>query len=106
MDSTHHGTPVRNTPGWFSTTHWSVVLAAGSEWCDLAQQALEGLCRTYWRPVHEYVRRWGYAPHDAEDLTQQFFAQFIKKEHYRLADRQRGKFPPDGTGRPKVRSQI
>src|SRR5690242_8897235 len=92
MDLTDHPTSTRNTSGWFSTTHWSVVLAAGSEWSDSAQEALEGLCRTYWWPVHEYIRRWEHAPHDAEDLTQQFFAHFLEKEHYRLADRRRGKF--------------
>src|SRR5678815_805704 len=28
---------------------------------------------------------------EAEDLTQQFFARFLEKEHYRLAQRDRGR---------------
>jgi len=38
------------------------------------------------------VRRKGYGPDDAQDLTQEFFAQLIKKEHLRLADPEKGKF--------------
>jgi hypothetical protein len=33
----------------FATTHWSVVLTAQGE-SSAAQEALEKLCRTYWRP--------------------------------------------------------
>jgi len=39
-----------------------------------------------------YVRRKGYGPDEAQDLTQEFFAQLIDKEHLRLADRNKGKF--------------
>jgi len=77
---------------WFVTTHWSVVLNAKAEDSVLATEALGQLCRTYWQPVHNYVRSRGQNPADAEDLTQQFFARFLEKQHYRLADRQRGKF--------------
>src|SRR5207248_7465040 len=35
--------------GVFTTTHWSVVLEAQGE-SPAAQEALENLCRTYWRP--------------------------------------------------------
>jgi RNA polymerase sigma factor (sigma-70 family) len=38
------------------------------------------------------VRRKGYGPDEAQDLTQEFFAQLIQKEHLRLADRNKGKF--------------
>ena len=37
-------------PAAFTTTHWSVVLEAQGE-SPAAQEALEKLCRTYWRPV-------------------------------------------------------
>jgi RNA polymerase sigma-70 factor (ECF subfamily) len=76
----------------FATTHWSVVLAAGHGESVLAQGALETLCRTYWYPVYVYVRRKGYRPEEAQDLTQEFFAQLIAKDHFRLADRNKGKF--------------
>ncbi|TMP93325.1 MAG: sigma-70 family RNA polymerase sigma factor [Verrucomicrobia bacterium] len=42
----------------FATTHWSVVLAAQDE-SPAAQEALEKLCRTYWRPIYSFVRRQG-----------------------------------------------
>jgi hypothetical protein len=37
----------------FTTTHWSVVLEAQGE-SPAAQEALEKLCRTYWRPIFAY----------------------------------------------------
>src|ERR1041384_1182526 len=80
------------TPRVFATTHWSVVLTAGEGSSAPAQQALEALCRGYWYPIYVYVRRKGYGPDDAQDLTQEFFAQLIAKEHLRLADREQGKF--------------
>jgi DNA-directed RNA polymerase specialized sigma24 family protein len=76
----------------FATTHWSVVLAAGHENSSDSSVALETLCRAYWYPIYVYVRRKGRGPDDARDLTQEFFAQLISKEHLRLADRQKGKF--------------
>jgi len=76
----------------FATTHWSVVLAAAD--CDHpeATAALERLCRTYWYPLYVYVRRRGYGPEDAQDMTQQFFALLLQKEYFRLADPARGRF--------------
>ena len=57
----------------FATTHWSVVLAAADRETPEAADALEQLCRTYWYPLYVYVRRRGYSPEDAQDLTQEFF---------------------------------
>jgi DNA-directed RNA polymerase specialized sigma24 family protein len=79
-------------PRVFATTHWSVVLAAGQGQSAPAQRALETLCRAYWYPIYGYVRRKGYKPEEAQDLTQEFFAQLIAKDHFRLADRNKGKF--------------
>jgi RNA polymerase sigma-70 factor (ECF subfamily) len=79
-------------PRVFATTHWSVVQAAGEGDSATARQALETLCRAYWYPIYVYVRRKGHGPDDAQDLTQEFFAQLIAKEHLRLADREKGKF--------------
>src|SRR4029077_7913875 len=52
----------------FTTTHWSVVLEAQGE-SPQAQEALEKLCRTYWRPIYSFIRRQGSWTEDAEDLT-------------------------------------
>jgi RNA polymerase sigma factor (sigma-70 family) len=76
----------------FATTHWSVVLAAGHSSVPGAQEALETLCRTYWYPLYVYVRGQGQSPHDAQDLTQEFFARLLEKKYLRLADPDRGKF--------------
>jgi len=77
---------------WFTTTHWSVVLAAGQISSPNAEEALEELCRTYWFPLYAYVRRKGYSPEDAQDLTQAFFAMFLEKNSLSQAQRERGRF--------------
>ena len=82
----------RAGPRIFATTHWSVVLAAGEADAEPAQRALESLCRVYWFPIYVYVRRKGHGAEDAQDLTQEFFAQFIAKELHRQADREKGRF--------------
>jgi RNA polymerase sigma-70 factor (ECF subfamily) len=61
-------------PRVFATTRWSVVLAAGDGDSPPARQALETLCRAYLYPTYAYVRRKGYKPEEAQDLTQEFFA--------------------------------
>ncbi len=76
----------------FATTHWSVVLAAGQGDTPQSAAALERLCSTYWYPLYVYVRRRGYAPEDAQDLTQEFFAHFLEKEYLRRANPARGRF--------------
>jgi RNA polymerase sigma-70 factor (ECF subfamily) len=79
-------------PAVFATTRWSMVLAAGHSSVPGAQEALEKLCRAYWYPLYVYVRRQGQSPHDAQDLTQEFFARLLEKKYLRLADPDRGKF--------------
>lgn len=76
----------------FDTTHWSVVLLAGNSHEPQADAALEQLCRAYWSPLYSYVRRQGHSPHDAQDLTQDFFARLLEKEYLSLADPDRGRF--------------
>jgi RNA polymerase sigma factor (sigma-70 family) len=79
-------------PRVFATTHWSVVLAAQNGESEPKRRALESLCGSYWYPIYVYVRRKGYSPHDAQDLTQEFFAQLIAKGILLAVDRERGKF--------------
>jgi RNA polymerase sigma-70 factor (ECF subfamily) len=69
-----------------------VVISAADTSAPGAQAALEELCRTYWYPLYAYVRRQGHSPEDAQDLTQEFFARFLAKKSFQLADRQRGRF--------------
>src|SRR5947208_2197447 len=77
---------------WFATTHWSVVMNARAADDAQAASALGQLCQTYWGPINAYIRRLGHSPADADDLTQQFFARFLQKGYYRLAQRERGRF--------------
>jgi RNA polymerase sigma-70 factor (ECF subfamily) len=76
----------------FATTHWSVVLAAGRGGSPDAHDALQRLCQTYWYSLYAYIRRQGHPPHDAQDLTQEFFARMLERHSFRLADRSRGRF--------------
>jgi RNA polymerase sigma-70 factor (ECF subfamily) len=69
-----------------------VVLAAGRGASPQAARALEELCRTYWYPLYAYVRRRGYDSHEAEDLTQEFFARLLAKNYLADVDREKGKF--------------
>jgi RNA polymerase sigma-70 factor (ECF subfamily) len=76
----------------FVTTRWSQVLAAGLNSSAESEQALSHLCRTYWYPLYAFIRRSGHSPHDAEDLTQGFFAQVLEKNVFRGVAPGRGKF--------------
>lgn len=76
----------------FVTTHWSVVLAAGHSDTTRARDALAKLCQTYWYPVYAYLRRRGFKPEDAEDLTQEFFLRLLAKKFVAAADPARGRF--------------
>jgi RNA polymerase sigma factor (sigma-70 family) len=87
----NHGVS-RPAAGLFVTTHWTVVLAAGDADSPQADVALAELCRTYWYPLYAFVRRRGYNSHDAQDLTQSFFARLLAKNYVAQADRERGRF--------------
>jgi RNA polymerase sigma factor (sigma-70 family) len=76
----------------FATTQWSVVLQAGAGPSPQAASALEELCRTYWYPIYVYVRREGHAPHDAEDLAQDFFARLLRLKSLEMVAPHKGKF--------------
>ena len=84
--------PVAQPDGLFATTHWSVVLAAGQVESPQAQAALETLCCNYWYPLYAYVRRKGYSPEDAQDLTQEFFARFLARNDMAKASPAKGRF--------------
>lgn len=80
------------TGAQFPTTHWSVVLTAGDSASPGSQEALGRLCRQYWLPLYAFVRRKGYSPEDARDLTQSFFADFLARHAVDRADPNRGRF--------------
>jgi RNA polymerase sigma-70 factor (ECF subfamily) len=78
----------------FPSTHWSVVFAAGESQAEpaMAGAALAALCQIYWAPLYGFVRSRGHTMHDAQDLTQSFFAYVLEHKVYARADRQKGRF--------------
>lgn len=84
--------PTRDSP--FASTRWTVVRQAADS--QTASQhaliALAELCQIYWRPVYVFLRRHGIAQHDAQDLTQGFFAELIETRAYAHADPTKGRF--------------
>lgn len=76
----------------FATTQWSVVLRAVDPSSSQAANALEQLCRAYWYPLYAYVRRKGHGPHEAQDLTQEFFTRLLAGEGLATVDRSKGRF--------------
>lgn len=78
--------------GVFATTRWTVVLTAGRSDTVRAQEALARLCESYWYPLYVYVRRRGHSPHDAQDLTQEFFARLLEHDWLSRADQAKGRF--------------
>jgi RNA polymerase sigma-70 factor (ECF subfamily) len=69
-----------------------VVVAAGAPLTGERSRALEILCQAYWYPLYAYIRRSGHGPEEAKDLTQSFFAFFLEKGAFALADPARGRF--------------
>jgi RNA polymerase sigma factor (sigma-70 family) len=76
----------------FAPTRWSVVLTAAHRAGPDAEEALATLCQAYWYPLYAYVRRQGHDPHDAEDLTQAFFARLIERQYLQRIQREGGRF--------------
>jgi DNA-directed RNA polymerase specialized sigma24 family protein len=90
---------VKGTPGTlqeggatFASTHWSIVAQSALTDVPEAGHALAQLCEMYWPPIYSFIRRRGYAPPDAQDLTQSFFAYFLRTKAYARTDQLQGKF--------------
>jgi DNA-directed RNA polymerase specialized sigma24 family protein len=85
-------TALTNSERTFTTTRWTVVMAAGGRESEQADAALEQLCRGYWYPIYVFLRRSGWTAHDAQDLTQAFFTRILEKNYLSAVDRTKGKF--------------
>ena len=82
----------RTTGAWFTTTHWSIVWTAKESDSPKAAEALEKLCRAYWKPLYTYIRREGYRTEEAQDLTQEFFRKLLEKNQLSHLKHQDGRF--------------
>jgi RNA polymerase sigma-70 factor (ECF subfamily) len=69
-----------------------MVLLAGEKGSEQSREALATLCRAYWRPIYAFLRRQGKSPHDAEDLTQAFFAHLLDNQRLSQVRKDKGKF--------------
>ncbi len=76
----------------FMPTRWTIVVTAARSETTHGREALAQLCQMYWYPLYACVRRKGYAPPDAEDLTQAFFARVLEERLIAAADKERGRF--------------
>lgn len=77
----------------FQPTAWTDLrsLASGQD-PERQRDALERLCRTYWKPIYAFIRRRGHSQEAARDLTQDFFHHLLCKERLKLVDQRRGRF--------------
>jgi RNA polymerase sigma-70 factor (ECF subfamily) len=92
MIDRHNGNGGKERSDDFATTHWSIVLTAGRDARDVADDALSALCQTYWYPLYAYTLRRVGDVDEAQDLTQSFFAHLLERRVLAVADPQRGKF--------------
>src|SRR5262245_36794677 len=76
----------------FAQTRWSVVITARDCESPQAQAALARLCEIYWYPIYAFLRRKGHSTHEAEDLTQGFFAHVLQREWLRNVGPEKGRF--------------
>ena len=76
----------------FPTTHWTLVLNAGSPGMAEGRAALVALCESYWYPLYAFVRRRGYPREEARDLTQDFFLRILEGRYLDRADPGKGRF--------------
>lgn len=77
---------------WFDTTKWSLVLAAREPRDEDSRAALATLCETYWPPLYAFVRRQGFDPDEALDLTQAYFLKLMERDFLRDARPELGRF--------------
>jgi RNA polymerase sigma factor (sigma-70 family) len=83
---------MKDDPARFYTTRWSAILVAAQSQAPGSQAALSELCRLYWYPLYAFARRRGYAPHDAQDLTQGFFLHVLEHRALKHVHPMKGKF--------------
>ncbi len=76
----------------FATTQWSTVLSARDGQGSELREAWENLCRAYWAPLYAFVRREGYCPADAQDLTQEFVTRLLERDYLSRLEHQQGRF--------------
>ena len=75
----------------FLITFASTEPAWGCPHLSLSEEALEMLCRTYWRPLYGFLRRHGLGREEAQDLIQEFFARLLEHRNLDTVRREKGR---------------
>ena len=78
-------------PREFASTRWSLIASASGD-SPTRREAISSLCEIYWFPVYAYIRRRGFRPDDARDLTQELFTGILKRDGFASADPAKGRF--------------
>lgn len=76
----------------FTTTRWSLVLQARDKQSAQSSEALADLCQAYWYPLYVFIRKRSRDAHEAQDLTQGFFARLLEKDFLLDVTPERGRF--------------
>jgi RNA polymerase sigma-70 factor (ECF subfamily) len=76
----------------FPLTRWSLVGRARGAADGETRRQLNELFTLYWSPLHAFLRRKGYSREDAQDLTQDFLADLMRRDVLAGIDPAKGKF--------------
>jgi RNA polymerase sigma factor (sigma-70 family) len=77
----------------FSITHLSLVRRVRSGDADTRARAQDALAAVYWAPIYAHVRlTHQVTPQDAEDLTQGFFAEALRRDLFARYEPARARF--------------
>jgi len=85
------GPGTQKGPAQFTSTHWRIVVEAQGE-SSAAEEALEKLCRIYWRHIYTFVQRQGIGPEEGKDITQAFFADLLEHKSLTAVRKEKGRF--------------
>jgi DNA-directed RNA polymerase specialized sigma24 family protein len=84
--------PFWKGPREFAMTRWSLVSRARSDAPADRSDALNDLCTAYWYPVYAFIRRKGKSAEAAQDLAQEFLADWMASSALERVDEAKGKF--------------
>jgi len=76
----------------FPDSRWTLILTQQQPETGQPSNVLNELCKIYWQPVFDFIRRKCNSTEDAEDLVQAYFESLLQRNYLREADPSRGKF--------------
>lgn len=84
--------PMNTGTGSFPTTDWGLFVDIRGNNSVARMAAMDILIRRYWKPVYMFLRKSGMDESSAKDVTQSFFGEWIEKDVFAKADKQKGRF--------------